>query len=167
MQGGGNCKCINGSGISGGSNGNGVNGGKITAEFNIYYVEGDQKEYVKLEDAQMLFDNLIGIDMEKHRIVGVSDFRSDPEYDAKNIIDYSCSSVYASSIEGNQLTQTIFMWLTAIDDSSTYIRLKGIQNIVSADYDNNDVLGADVVSTIPGTIEDTVLHSLTIYYTER
>ena len=115
----------------------------------------------------MIFDNLIGIDMEKHRIVGVSDFQPNPEYDMKFIINYSCSSIYTSIIESNQLTQTILINMTIDTSASTHIRLTGIQNIVSADYSNNGVLNSDVVSALPGIIEDTVPHSLTIYYTER
>ena len=136
-------------------------------EFTVYTVEGDSTKYITLDDAQKIFDILIGINLEKHRIVGISNFQLDPEYGMKRIAEYSHSVEYTSYIENSQLKQTIYITMQHVDNTYTEIRLTGIQNIVSADYSNNGVLGATVVSELPGVVKNTVPYSLTFYYTER
>ena len=168
IAGGVNCKCI-----GGGSNGSGVNGGKITVEIPLYRVEetsGDPPTtttniYVKKEDADKVFKEILNIDQEKyffyrysmqHLEVGIDGFI--------NITSFPCTNIY-NRYRLVLSTQLIDI-RNAINTDEIIIMLNLTNEAI--DYEYSKIMNSNyIVDTFPDTPGRSNSIKLTLYYMER
>ena len=174
---GGNCKCIGGNGISGGStdndsnggsNGNSISGGKIEVEFTVYRVEdNDEKGYIKKEDAVMVANEILNVDLEKCEFNKIYYTYRDEGMNESSYIyrrAIPCKYDYATNIENNTTTDNITIF--AVDDSGSNTLITTTDGTLIWDEEMSTIIGINVTANpIPDTAR-AIPYKCIFYYTE-
>ena len=165
IAGGGNCKCINGNGINGGSN-----GGKITVEFNVYSVEvqttnprPDTEQHIMKEDAEKVFNAILSVDPEKYVFYHVS-----IDDDQSGLIDMTCMQTFSkiSDEDGDYSTIALNDTIPPIGAMLFTIYISYTPNKI-IDYTDSLIGEYKIDDSITGTIITTYICKYTLYYMER
>ena len=154
IAGGVNCKCLNG-----GSNGSSDNGGKITVEFTVYTVDGE--DIIKQEDVESLFNEILNLDPEKYTIYQFTDQTRIVIYNTVNFARHSCDYGYTQGItdDGTVVQENI------ISSSNNEI-ISFYQDADGINYEKSKIFDTDIIDNPQGTLEPQYIHKLTLYYRE-
>lgn len=165
-RGGVNCKCVNG-----GSNGGGVNGGKITVEFNIHTNHNNELRWLKKEEAERVFREILSVDMEKYMFYCITrnDELTEDGFTNKSYINTPVVFSYnkqehGTTYKGQKIDISAF---DALNNDTLTFSIHLINNVIDYEDNSSTINDATIDEDIPDIAIYTNTYNLTLYYRER